>query len=132
MQVDEGRGLPRMGGWRSVLAALGVGLLALASQSSPVRGDVEPPRPLDGLNEAELARFEDGSEQFQHRYSPQEGLGPVFNGRSCTECHSQPGPGGSHDSDDRQVVLFGRSNFAGSLLLRISDAPKASPPGPAE
>ncbi len=41
-----------------------------------------------------------GRELFNHEWTPDDpltkgdGLGPVFNARSCVECHSQGGPGG--------------------------------------
>jgi CxxC motif-containing protein (DUF1111 family) len=43
----------------------------------------------------ELARFVDGLEEFLHGESPGTGLGPVFNGRRCAECHNAPVAGGS-------------------------------------
>src|SRR4029077_20858694 len=41
-----------------------------------------------------------GAELFNHEWTPKDpltkgdGLGPVFNARSCVECHHQGGPGG--------------------------------------
>jgi CxxC motif-containing protein (DUF1111 family) len=51
---------------------------------------------------AELKRA--GLELFQHEWQPHDaqaqgdGLGPVFNARSCVECHFQGGVGGSGDN----------------------------------
>src|SRR3954454_4457536 len=42
-----------------------------------------------------------GSMLFRHEWTERDslaagdGLGPVFNARSCVECHNQSGPGGS-------------------------------------
>jgi CxxC motif-containing protein (DUF1111 family) len=53
------------------------------------------------LNEDEQATFNNGLGQFQEsndlvpRVDGNGGLGPGFNGNSCTSCHSQPAPLGS-------------------------------------
>ena len=38
--------------------------------------------------------------------TPATGLGPVYNGKSCAECHSNPAPGGSGISLDNRVTRF--------------------------
>lgn len=91
-----------------------VGQLGLGP-AGPARGDDEEPLPLDGLNDDELARFQAGRDAFTFVHDPSTGLGPLFNGRSCAECHSQPGAGGSNATLDHQVLLFGRSNGAGGF-----------------
>ncbi len=47
------------------------------------------------LTTAEQALFEDGRAVFATSEDPDEGLGPVFNGRSCAECHLAGGVGGA-------------------------------------
>jgi CxxC motif-containing protein (DUF1111 family) len=42
-----------------------------------------------------LADFREGTEDFTERETLATGLGPVFNARSCAECHAQGGIGGS-------------------------------------
>ncbi len=54
-----------------------------------------PGAPLLGLTTEERARFEAGKAEFEAIITEAEGLGPVFNGRSCAECHSVPAVGGS-------------------------------------
>jgi CxxC motif-containing protein (DUF1111 family) len=59
-----------------------------------------PPPPsiggaLPGLTAAQLARFNDGLVEFSAVEEPDEGLGPVFNGVSCAECHRQGAVGGA-------------------------------------
>ncbi len=64
--------------------------------------DNGPPAPMPGLNQAELAFFEDGLNRFQ---TPEvvsgassaqgNGLGPRFNSDSCVSCHVYPNAGGS-------------------------------------
>jgi CxxC motif-containing protein (DUF1111 family) len=51
--------------------------------------------PLPGLTDAQLADFNDGLDQFTEVETPEQGIGPVFNGRSCAECHVHPVVGGS-------------------------------------
>lgn len=51
--------------------------------------------PLPGISAQEFERFRVGMEDFLEVEEPEEGLGPVFNGRSCGECHSIPAVGGS-------------------------------------
>jgi CxxC motif-containing protein (DUF1111 family) len=49
--------------------------------------------PVDGLTSAELAAFALGDAQFERRFSPAAGLGPIFNNVSCAGCHSGDGRG---------------------------------------
>lgn len=51
--------------------------------------------PIRGITAKEFELFRLGLEDFTEVESPDEGLGPVFNGRSCAECHSVPRIGGS-------------------------------------
>lgn len=74
---------------------IGVGcVLALASGALPGQpsgfGD-----PLPGLTADEQAGFLAGMALFQKVFTPRTGLGPLFNGVSCAECHSHPAAGGS-------------------------------------
>jgi CxxC motif-containing protein (DUF1111 family) len=51
--------------------------------------------PLPGLTERDLKAFKAGLEDFIEVETVEDGLGPVFNGKSCAECHSVPSVGGS-------------------------------------
>ncbi|MBI3029961.1 MAG: hypothetical protein HYY64_10655 [Candidatus Rokubacteria bacterium] len=51
--------------------------------------------PLPGLTADEEARFHAGKALFEKVFTPRTGLGPLFNGVSCAECHSHPTAGGS-------------------------------------
>ncbi|MGH9785555.1 MAG: di-heme oxidoredictase family protein, partial [Terriglobia bacterium] len=51
--------------------------------------------PLPGISAQEFEQFRVGMEDFLEVEEPEDGLGPVFNGRSCAECHSIPAVGGS-------------------------------------
>ena len=68
--------------------------------------------PYANLSEADAERFEDGLEDFAEIEVATSGLGPVFNGASCAECHHQPTIGGS---SDRMVTRFGRAGLGGAF-----------------
>ena len=78
--------------------------------------------PLANLPAAQLALFNGGREEFREPESVADGLGPVFNGRSCGECHGVPALGGG---SQRLVTRIGAlvngaydplTQFGGSLL----------------
>lgn len=56
--------------------------------------------------------FVAGRELFNHEWTAKDsltggdGLGPVFNARSCVECHNQGGPGGGGPTS-KNVTVFG-------------------------
>lgn len=51
--------------------------------------------PLAGLTQAELSDFNEGRTAFLENEGPPDGLGPVFNGTSCVNCHAAGAPGGA-------------------------------------
>lgn len=68
--------------------------------------------PLPGLTRAELAAFARGDAEFERRFSPATGLGPIFNNASCASCHSGDGRG----RDENVLVRFG---LDGDPLLEL-------------
>lgn len=50
---------------------------------------------ISGASVAETAAFESGKEAFSDEEGPEKGLGPVFNGVSCGECHIKGAVGGA-------------------------------------
>ena len=70
------------------------GVVQQVQQESGVIG-TEFGDPLPGITAREFELFRVGLEDFTEVEAPDEGLGPVFNGRSCAECHSVPRIGGS-------------------------------------
>jgi CxxC motif-containing protein (DUF1111 family) len=87
--------------------------------------------PLPGLSDAEFAAFTNGLDEFTAVEVPASGLGPIFNGASCVQCHNGPAPGGG---SPRRVTRFGRlvdGRFdplverGGSLLQRFAIDPRA-------
>ncbi len=51
--------------------------------------------PVSGITAEEFELFRLGLEDFLEVEDAAEGLGPVFNGRSCAQCHAIPAIGGS-------------------------------------
>jgi len=51
--------------------------------------------PLPGLSQTLLDRFDFGADVFGEVETVSDGLGPVFNGKSCGECHASPDLGGT-------------------------------------
>lgn len=92
--------------------------------------------PLAGLTPAQIAAFNDGRGEFTEVEDAQDGLGPVFNGRSCVECHAQPAIGGT---SRRTVTRFGQRtgtvfdalmNLGGSLIQEHGIGPREGSPHP--
>jgi len=59
-----------------------------------------------GLAPAQEQSFRDAILAFTRIETPESGLGPVFNGASCAECHSSPTAGGS---SARVVTMIARA-----------------------
>ena len=57
--------------------------------------EATPGGPLPGLSSRDLELFRLGREDFMEVENTEEGLGPVFNGTSCAQCHSSPAVGGT-------------------------------------
>lgn len=54
---------------------------------------------LRNLDPAQRRQFEIGRAVFQTQFTPEMGLGPLFNAVSCASCHEQPVVGGSGRND---------------------------------
>ncbi|HWC73018.1 MAG TPA: di-heme oxidoredictase family protein [Gemmatimonadales bacterium] len=81
-----------------VLAAL----CAIAACQKPPK----PGEPLRGLSAAERARFDSGRAVFDSVFTPETGLGPLFNADGCKECHEDPADGGTGDEVERHATAF--------------------------
>lgn len=68
--------------------------IALTLQNVKAAEEAPSPIPVQGLTAEELARFQNGLEIFEHRFSLQEGRGPFFNQPTCHNCHRIPTAGG--------------------------------------
>lgn len=66
-----------------------------AVDAGPIATPLRLGDPLPGLTVSELAAFKRGKKVFERRFTPEEGLGPLYNATSCSSCHSTPTTGGS-------------------------------------
>lgn len=83
-------------GWH-LGAAAGAGLTALvasALMASAQRATL-PGDPLPGITPTEFTEFRLGLDDFTEVETPEDGLGPAFNGNSCAACHNVPAIGGT-------------------------------------
>lgn len=110
------------------VASIVMGMMIVATAASSQRADSFGD-PLRGLTQAQRAAFEAGREEFNQAEEVDEGLGPVFNDRSCAICHSAPVVGGG---SERTVTRFGTTSngafdplaaFGGSLIQEKSIGP---------
>jgi len=67
---------------------------------------IQPGDPLPGLSRDERARFEKGRSVFERKFTPETGLGPLFNADACGECHEEPVPGGTGDEVEIHVAAL--------------------------
>ena len=80
--------------------------------SGPRLGD-----PLPGLTAAELAQFHAGKDAFEEVEGAADGVGPVFNGSSCAECHAGPVTGGASDVLSTRIGARVNGKFAPLIHL---------------
>jgi len=81
-------------------------LLALALISSGCAKPAHPGDPIAGLNSAQLDRFRRGRAVFDSVFTPESGLGPLFNAAACGECHEAPVSGGTGDEIEVHATAF--------------------------
>jgi CxxC motif-containing protein (DUF1111 family) len=77
------------------VALTGVWILLLAQRRIDSQSQENLTTPLPGLTPGQLADFDAGLDEFEEVETSDEGVGPVFNGKSCAECHAVPSTGGS-------------------------------------
>jgi CxxC motif-containing protein (DUF1111 family) len=67
--------------------------------------------PFSGLTPEQRAAFDDGKEAFEEEEGPRDGLGPVFNGTSCAQCHFNPAVGGDSNIVETRFGTTDRNKF---------------------
>src|SRR2546422_7473643 len=85
----------------TIASALAVIVILAGCARPPQPGD-----PLPGLQRSERARFDRGKEVFEREFTPETGLGPLFNSTSCSECHEEPATGGFGDEGEVHATAF--------------------------
>jgi CxxC motif-containing protein (DUF1111 family) len=63
-------------------------------------------RSLPFLSRDQRRLFERGQVVFATFFSPEAGVGPLFNTRACAECHEDPIPGGVGDEVETHATAF--------------------------
>src|ERR1041385_6041936 len=88
---------------KQIVGALLLNLLLAGCQTAkqPELGE-----PLAELTPVQRAQFEDGKKVFQRVFTPKDGLGPLFNGNSCAECHESPVVGGVGDEVEVHATRY--------------------------
>jgi len=66
----------------------------------------QPGDPVRGLSVTERARFDSGKVVFDSAFTPEKGLGPLFNGRACASCHEDPVSGGVGEEVEHHATAF--------------------------
>jgi CxxC motif-containing protein (DUF1111 family) len=94
-----GRG-PAHAAWRSLLIFCSVAAISACAHRS------EPGDPLPGLTRSERDQFVRGRAVFSREFTPETGLGPLFNSTSCGECHEEPKLGGVGDEVELHATAF--------------------------
>ena len=72
--------------------------------------------PLFDLTSDQQAQFLAGKKVFQRVFEPKDGLGPLFNGNSCAECHETPVLGGVGDEVEVHATRFSAPNDCDPLF----------------
>ncbi len=100
---------------RSIGLAAGCVLLTLVGgcEMKPKLGD-----PLPGLTRDELKQFKRGQIEFERVFTPESGLGPLFNANSCNECHEDPVAGGTGDETELHVAAFLSAGVCSDLAAK--------------
>ncbi|PYV13243.1 MAG: hypothetical protein DMG07_15075 [Acidobacteria bacterium] len=88
---------------RGLAAAL---LLAALAAAGCGKKQIKPGDPLPGLTRGERDRFRRGGDVFKKVFTPETGLGPLFNSSSCAECHEDPAAGGFGDEVEVHATAF--------------------------
>jgi len=70
-------------------------------------------QPLAGLTSGQMSLFNTGFLQFNVKWDPDHGLGPVYTNQDCANCHTSPVAGGTNTT--MRTTFFGALNSDGSF-----------------
>ena len=94
--------------------AVFVGLLLIdACRQAPSLG-----APLNGLTREQREQFDKGRVEFERVFTPETGLGPLFNANACAECHEDPVTGGVGDEAELHVAILRAGNVCDPLVQK--------------
>ena len=88
----------------ALLAIAGSGVI-VAETGCVHQPVVHPGDPVAGLDKAQREQFDRGRAIFARAFTPETGLGPLFNANACGECHEDPVSGGRGDEVEVHVAL---------------------------
>ena len=115
-----------------VASAVVPGLLAGILAADGQERTLKPGDPLPGISPVDFSDFRHGLEDFTEVETAEDGLGPAFNGTSCSVCHNLPAIGGGSVMlemragyrDDANIVHA--LNESGDSLLHMFSTPNHS------
>jgi CxxC motif-containing protein (DUF1111 family) len=78
--------------------------------------------PIPGLTRWQLSKFKEGRELFAKEFSVKDGLGPLYNAKSCASCHGGAGTMGGAGTEPGfgSYVMFGKRLAAGRFASEQS------------
>ncbi len=85
-------------------------------KSNPSAISGTPGDPLPGLSPNERVRFQEGEALFNRVFTPEEGMGPLFNENQCSACHTDPAPGGTGDQFVTKATRYSASTGCDLLV----------------
>lgn len=100
----------------SISRSTGWMLLALLVAATACARPPKPGDPLRGLTREQKEQFEKGKEIVGRFFTPETGLGPLFNAPACGECHEDPAPGGGGDETELHVAVVRPDNSCDPLV----------------
>ena len=74
-----------------------------------------PGEPLNGLTRVQRDQFVRGKAVFERTFTPEGGLGPLFNAEACGECHEAPVAGGVGDEVELHATAVLPDGFCDPL-----------------
>jgi CxxC motif-containing protein (DUF1111 family) len=77
------------------LLLMGIGWAVPAGATSPTPAAMRQALDDDDAGAGRATMVAEGARLFQTELTPEQGLGPLFNARSCITCHSAPSSGGT-------------------------------------
>ncbi len=93
-----------------------ISLLLAATVAAGCERPIKPGDPLRGLTREQRDRFRRGRVVFDSVFTPQTGLGPMFNSTACAECHEDPVAGGSGDEVEVHATAFRAGGICDQLV----------------